>query len=145
MSVKKAAKKATRKATRKAAGRASTAAKKTVVRKASPTTPIREPLTKSAMVRTIAENTTIKKSDVSAVLEELVLLIERHVGPKNAAGTFAIPGILKIVRVYKPAKKARKGVNPFTGEEVMFKAKPAHHVVKIRALKKLKDIVSKGK
>ncbi len=54
-------------------------------------------------------------------------------------GEFTLPGILKITTVAKPAKKARKGINPFTGEEQMFKAKPASIGVKVRPLKKLKE------
>ena len=53
-----------------------------------------------------------------------------------------LPGILMITAVAVPAKKARKGINPFTGEETMFKAKPARNVVKVRALKGLKDMVA---
>jgi hypothetical protein len=59
----------------------------------------------------------------------------------NAPGLFSIPGLLKMRVVKKPARKARKGVNPFTGEEMMFKAKPATKVVKVSALKGLKDMV----
>jgi nucleoid DNA-binding protein len=54
---------------------------------------------------------------------------------------FTVPGLLKMRVVKKPATKARKGVNPFTGEEMMFKAKPASKVVKVAALKGLKDMV----
>ena len=144
MAVKKSSAKKAKTSTRKATKKASSKAVKKVVRQ-SPTTPIREPLSKSGIVRTISENTALKKTDVAVVLEELALLVERHVGSKAAAGSFTIPGLLKIVRVFKPAKKARKGLNPFTGEETMFKAKPAHHVVKVRALKKLKDMVAKIK
>ncbi len=48
---------------------------------------------------------------------------------------------MKIVKTHKPRRAARKGINPFTGEEAVFKAKPAHNVVKVRALKNLKDMV----
>jgi nucleoid DNA-binding protein len=67
--------------------------------------------------------------------------IESHV-KKGAAGQFTFPGLLKIEVRHKPATKAHKGVNPFTGEETMFKAKPARNVVKIRPLKRLKDMVA---
>jgi nucleoid DNA-binding protein len=49
---------------------------------------------------------------------------------------------MKIEVKRKPATKARKGINPFTGEETIFKAKPARNVVRIRALKKVKDMVA---
>jgi nucleoid DNA-binding protein len=54
---------------------------------------------------------------------------------------FTVPGLMKITVQKKPATKARKGTNPFTGEAMMFKAKPARKVVKVRALKKLKEMV----
>ena len=53
-----------------------------------------------------------------------------------------LPGLMKIEVKRKPATKARKGINPFTGQETMFKAKPARNVVKIRPLKKVKDMVA---
>jgi len=67
--------------------------------------------------------------------------VEGHV-KKKGCGEFVLPGLLKINTVRKPAVKARKGINPFTKEEQMFKAKPAKTVVKIRPLKKLKDMVA---
>ena len=65
--------------------------------------------------------------------------MQRHLR-KGAAGEFTIPGLMKCVVKRKPATKARKGINPFTGEEIMFKAKPARNVVKVRPLKKLKEM-----
>ena len=59
---------------------------------------------------------------------------------KKGPGLFAVPGLMKIVVIQKPAVKARKGINPFTGEETTFKAKPARNVVKIAALKNLKEM-----
>ena len=75
------------------------------------------------------------------VLDQLSNLISLDVG-KKGPGVFNLPGLLKIVRVSKPATKARKGINPFTKEPTIFKAKPARNVVKVRALKGLKDSVS---
>ena len=60
---------------------------------------------------------------------------------RRGPGTFTIPGLIKLRVHKKPARKARRGVNPFTGEEMMFKAKPATNVVKFRALKALKEMV----
>ena len=76
-----------------------------------------------------------------AVLDELNTLIERSV-KKRAVGEFTIPGVMKITTVKKPAKKARKGINPFTGEATIFKAKPASIAVKFRPLKKLKEFAA---
>ena len=71
----------------------------------------------------------------------MAILIERHV-KKRAPGQFTLPGLMKIEVKRKPATKARKGINPFTGEPTIFKAKPARNVVKVRPLKKLKDMVA---
>jgi len=97
-------------------------------------------MTKSAILDEIAGNTGLSKKQVSSVFDELTTLIDRHI-KKGAVGQFALPGLMKIEVKRKPATKARKGINPFTGEETMFKARPARNVVKIRPLKKVKDMV----
>lgn len=102
-------------------------------------TAIKERYTKTQILDAIAEDTELSRKQVGAVLESLGEVIERHI-KKNAAGEFVLPGMFKIVTVRKPAVKARKGINPFTKEEVMFKAKPASTAVKVRPLKKLKDM-----
>jgi len=101
--------------------------------------PAKERLSKSQIVDQIAETTGLARKQVASVLDSLSGVIEAHV-MKNAVGEFVLPGLMKISTVRKPAVKARKGVNPFTKEEVMFKAKPATTVVKIRPLKGLKDM-----
>ncbi len=103
-------------------------------------TAIKDRYTKSQILAEISENTDLTRKQVASVFDELELLITRHV-KKRSAGEFTLPGILKISTVKKKAVKARKGINPFSGEETMFKAKPAHTVVKVRPLKKLKDMV----
>ena len=60
---------------------------------------------------------------------------------KKGSGAYTVPGLMKLVVQRKPATKARPGINPFTKEETIFKAKPARNVVKIRPLKNLKDMV----
>jgi nucleoid DNA-binding protein len=67
-------------------------------------------------------------------------VITAHITSKGP-GSFTLPGLLKMIIQHKPATKARKGINPFTGEPTIFKAKPARRVIKIRALKKLKEMV----
>src|SRR5580698_7797110 len=100
---------------------------------------IKEPLSKSGMVKTITDVTCLGKKDVVAVLDCLSQVIEKHVkGP----GKFVMPGLMKVTVVKKPARPARKGVNPFTGEEIMIKARPAYKAVKIKAIKKLKEMVT---
>lgn len=97
--------------------------------------------TKSELLNTITETSGVAKKDVGAVLDVLANVIEAHI-KKGAVGQFTLPGLLKIKTVRKPATKARKGTNPFTGEETMFKAKPARTAVKILPLKKVKEMVS---
>lgn len=97
------------------------------------------PTTKSAAMGYIADQTGLTKKDVSSVFEALTGLIKRDL--KKGPGIFTVPGLMKIKVIRKPATKARKGINPFTGEETMFKAKPARNVVKVAALKALKDMV----
>jgi len=120
------------------------AAKKPAVKKAAPArkvVAVRERYTKSQIVSDLAENTGLTKTQVNSVLDELAIVIERHV-KKSSVGEFALPGLLKIKTVKKPARKARKGVNPFTKEETVFKARPASTTVKVTALKKLKDMAN---
>lgn len=104
------------------------------------TTAIKDPMTKSQLLTTLAEETGLTKRECTSVLEELSNVVSRHL-KKRGAGTFTLPGMLKIKTTRKPATKARKGTNPFTGEETMFKAKPARTVVKVQPLKALKDMV----
>ena len=79
------------------------------------------------------------RKQVNAVLDELALLIERHV-KKHAVGEFILAGLIKIHTVKRPAKKSYTGINPFTGQETVFKARPASVAVKVHALKGLKDM-----
>ena len=97
--------------------------------------------TKTQIVTHIVEDTELSKKDVNAVLESLGEIIQLHI-KKRSVGEFVLPGLLKVQAVKKPATKARKGINPFTKEEQMFKAKPASTTVKVRALKKLKDMAN---
>ena len=116
-----------------------TAKKKTPVVKKSKTLAVEKPMTKTEMVRTIVEHTELKKAQVVAVLETMTEIIDAHLN-KKGPGELNLLGLMKISIVKKAATKARKGINPFTGEETTFKAKPASRKVKIKALKTLKDI-----
>ncbi len=98
-----------------------------------------KPMTKSEIMTALAESTGLTKKEVGGVFEALTELIGKNIGGKGP-GVFNMPGLLKIVVQNKPAVAARKGINPFTGEETMFKAKPARNVVKVRPLKGLKDM-----
>lgn len=101
----------------------------------------KDPLSKSGVIKTITDVTSLNKRDVVAVLECLTQVIEKHV-KSGGPGIFVMPGLMKISVVKKPARAARKGINPFTGEEIMIKARPAYKAVKIKALKKLKEMVA---
>jgi len=101
---------------------------------------IKDPLTKGALVRTLADMTGSSKKDAANFMQAFVAIVESHVKPKGP-GKFVFPGLLKITVVKKAARPARKGINPFTGEPTTFKAKPAHKVVKIKPLKPLKEKV----
>ena len=94
---------------------------------------------KSELLVSIAEATELSRKQVSSVLAALGQEIGKAVG-KKGPGTFVVPGLMKISVIQKPATKARKGINPFTKEEQMFKAKPARKVIKVRPLKSLKDM-----
>ena len=98
------------------------------------------PVSKSAMFQSLAEATGLSRKQIATVFDELTNLIKRDVGRKGP-GVFALPGLLKIKRVNKPATKARQGRNPATGETMMIKAKPARTVVRAQPLKSLKEMV----
>jgi len=110
-------------------------AKKNVAKNASA-----KPMTKSEIISGITDATGLTKKDVSSVFEAMAAQIKKSLG-RSGTGAYTVPGLMKLVVQRKPATKARKGINPFTGEETVFKAKPARNVVKIRPLKNLKDMV----
>ena len=95
---------------------------------------------KSEVLNNLAAATNLSRKEVAAVLEALCGDINKYIG-KKGAGVYQIPGLCKIVRKQNPAKPAREGINPATGEKIMIKAKPASTTVKVRALKSLKDMV----
>ncbi|OGT35088.1 MAG: hypothetical protein A3F11_07735 [Gammaproteobacteria bacterium RIFCSPHIGHO2_12_FULL_37_14] len=123
-------------------GNGKSVAPKMMAKKAPVKVPlIKEPLSKSGMIKTITDATCLAKKEVVSVIDCLTQVIEKHI-KTGGPGTFVMPGLMKINVVKKPARPARKGVNPFTGEEIMIKAKPAYKAVKIKALKKLKEMVA---
>ena len=118
--------------------------KSTLKKTASPTrlTAISDKQTKLQIIMTIAEETGLNRKDVGAVFSSLSGLITRHIQRKGS-GEFVIPDTgVKIRRVKKPRTKARMGRNPATGESIKIAAKPATTVVKVSALKALKDKIS---
>ena len=95
-------------------------------------------LSKSQLIERIATGTSLSKRDVKNVMDTLVDVGHKEL-KKN--GLFLVPGFAKFVVVKKPETKARKGINPFTKEEMMFKAKPARKIVRARPVKAAKDAV----
>jgi DNA-binding protein HU-beta len=99
------------------------------------------PLSKSALIQNIADKSDGKltRKDVKGVLESVATIGHAEL-KKN--GLFVVPSLVRMVVVKKPATKERKGINPFTGQETVFKAKPARKVVKARPVKAAKDAVA---
>ncbi len=95
--------------------------------------------TKSALVNTLSDRTGLKSKDIKLVLAELAVVVEGHL-KRGGPGKFTLPGMLKMTVKNVAAKKARKGINPFTGEMTTFKAKPASRKVRVIALKALKEM-----
>jgi DNA-binding protein HU-beta len=98
-------------------------------------------LTKSEFIGAIAKQSGLEKKQVVAVLDAMNAVVIKQLS--KAPGEVTLPGLLKLVTVKKPAVKARPGINPFTKEPTIFKAKPATKVVKARMVKALKDAVVK--
>jgi nucleoid DNA-binding protein len=99
-----------------------------------------KPMTKSEVLNAVAEATGMKRKEVVAVMDALADQIGKALG-KRGPGVFNLYGLMRIKVVRKPATKAREGINPFTGEKMMFKAKPARNVVKVSPMKALKSMV----
>jgi len=95
-------------------------------------------MSKAQLIERIATQTELAKKDVKGVMETLVEIGHKEL-KKN--GVFLVPGFAKFVVIKKPATKARKGTNPFTGEAMTFKAKPARKIVRARPVKAAKDAV----
>jgi nucleoid DNA-binding protein len=95
-------------------------------------------MSKSELIQKVADEHSLSKKDVKSVLDTLA-----SVGYKELkkSGAFVLPGFAKFVVIKKPATKARQGINPFTKEPTMFKAKPARKIVRARPVKAAKDAV----
>jgi nucleoid DNA-binding protein len=143
---KKTSRPAKKTAARKAPAKKKAAAKKAAPKVAAAKKPTKitsareKPRTKSEVLLIISEHVGISKKEAAQVFDVMGDMIQADL-KKNACGAFNIPGMMKVMVQRKPATKARKGINPFTKEPTIFKAKPARNVVKVRALKGLKDRV----
>ena len=95
-------------------------------------------MTKSQLIEKIADDTELGKKDVKTVIESMVTVGHKEL---KKTGVFLVPGFAKFVVIKKPATKARKGINPFTKEPTVFKARPARKIVRARPVKAAKDAV----
>ena len=130
---------------RKVVAKKATTKKKAASKKAAPTkriVAIPQKQTKTQIVRTIAEETELPAAQVKLVLESLQGLMSRHMQTRGS-GEFTIPEVgVKVRRIRKKATKKRLGRNPFTGEEIMIPPKPARDVIKVTAMKALKELIA---
>ena len=140
---KKAVKKTTARAPQKPLAKSNAsktiAVKKAPIKKLSLAS-VDKAFTKSQLLTTLAGCTGLQRKEISHLFDELGTVIAAHL-KKQGPGQFTLPGLIKISVKNKPATKPRKGINPFTGEEMMFKAKPARNAVKVRPLQRLKAMV----
>jgi DNA-binding protein HU-beta len=95
-------------------------------------------MSKSEFVEAIANQSGLDKKQVNAVLNALTDVVYKELKAQNEV---VLPGLVKLTSVTKPAVPEREGINPFTKEKTMFKAKPERKVIKPRQLKALKDAV----
>lgn len=102
---------------------------------------VKSPFGKSQIITSIASMACLSKKEAAAVIDALFEVIASHLR-KRGPGKFTLPGIAKFRTVNKPAIKSRQGINPFTGQSMVFAAKPARNAIKVRPLKKLKDIAN---
>jgi nucleoid DNA-binding protein len=129
-----AKKKVTKKTTKKAPAKAAAAPK------ASPISAAGKVRSKGEVYRILAEHSGVSRKQVATMFDTMKDMIAKDLS-KKGPGVFSVPGMMKVTVKRMPATKAREGINPFTGEKTMFKAKPARNVVKVRPLKALKDLV----
>jgi nucleoid DNA-binding protein len=104
----------------------------------SPTS--KKPMTKTELFAALAESTGLTKAQVVSLFDELAALIKKELG-EEGAGVISVSNLLKVKVVRKPATPEHKGINPFTKEEMIVKAKPASNAVKLVALSGLKELV----
>ena len=98
-------------------------------------------LTKSAIFSHIANETGLTKKDIAAVFDSMTSLIKKNISGRKSPGMFTIPNLIKIKIAKRAATKTRQGTNPFNGKAMTVKGKPATKVIKVSALKRLRDMI----
>merc|ERR1719162_916842 len=96
-------------------------------------------MTAPAAYSAVAESVGLKPKDVKGAVEGVVVLAAEQL---KKSGSFKIAGMLNLKLKVRPAKPARKGLNPFTKEPCVFKAKPASKTVRAMPMKKLKEMIN---
>lgn len=97
-------------------------------------------LTKQKLFQALAKRTGLSKKNIEIVFSELLVIIKEHM-IKNGPEKFILPGFFKLTAKHIPSQKEKEGINPFTKEKMLFKAKPASRKLKIRILKNLREIL----
>ncbi len=98
------------------------------------------PMTKTQLINALVDQSgEVTRKQVKQIVETLVTVGHKQL---KRVGQFTVPGYAKFVVQRKPAQKARKGTNPFTGEPTVFKAKPARKIVRARPVKLIKDFIA---
>lgn len=132
--------------TRAAAPAASKASSNGTTKKVASTAAVKipraeKPRSKAELYAVIADQTGLSKAQVNSVFTAMSEVMAKDLNKRSGPEAFTVPGLMKVTVNRKPATKARKGRNPFTGEEIMIKAKPARNVLKVRPLKTMKEMV----
>ncbi len=140
MAKKKVTKKKTVRRTTKKTAKRSTARKAPVAAPKMKMTAAAKPRTKAEIMGLLADHAGVSKKEVAAVFDGITQIMEKDLA-KRGPGAVNLGGLMKVTVQRKPATKARKGINPFTKEPTIFKAKPARNVVKVRPMKAMKDLV----
>lgn len=125
---------------KKKSAKKKTAARTAAAKRPARISPASKPRTKGEVYSVISEQAGISRKEVASVFDTLSRVIAADLS-RGGPGVVNLGGMMKVTVVRKPATKARRGINPFTKEEVMFKAKPARNVVKVRPMKALKSLV----
>jgi nucleoid DNA-binding protein len=98
-------------------------------------------MSKSELIQKVANEASVAKKDVKAVIESMATVAYKEL---KKSGEFLLPGFAKFIVVKKPATKERTGINPFTKEPTVFKARPARKTLKVRPVKAAKDVVGRS-
>ena len=97
------------------------------------------PMTKTELINALVTASGMTRKQVKDIMENMAAIGHKEL---KKLGQFTVPGFAKFVVQKKPAQKSRKGKNPFTGEDMVFKAKPARKIVRARPVKAIKDFVA---